>query len=272
MELEMHSPTFSPMRTGPTLKRSRSPSPTLSDRPAKRAALALVGHLQLPPRPAPVTAPDIHAPQESGCTQRSPEDLVSQTRLANLRLDSPGLNAGDFQLPTEQASADECMEADTQLTPMDGDVSMSQEKIPRPSCPSIRISTSASSLATPSASDPSPQPLVLPHVSRPSSLHPLICIQPATPSTPSASSISPSPSSTTQPHSRSPWGTARSVSPAHMYFSASPPGPINSPGHTHPSPTASTNGPRKVLRFSMGPRADCEKCRQGLKGHSVHLD
>ncbi|KAJ8078694.1 hypothetical protein PM082_012977 [Marasmius tenuissimus] len=25
-------------------------------------------------------------------------------------------------------------------------------------------------------------------------------------------------------------------------------------------------------KFTMGPRADCEKCRLGVKGHSVHLD
>jgi len=30
--------------------------------------------------------------------------------------------------------------------------------------------------------------------------------------------------------------------------------------------------PRKQPRFTMGPRADCEKCRLGVKGHFVHLD
>lgn len=28
----------------------------------------------------------------------------------------------------------------------------------------------------------------------------------------------------------------------------------------------------KRQRFAMGPRADCEKCRLGIKGHFVHLD
>jgi hypothetical protein len=30
--------------------------------------------------------------------------------------------------------------------------------------------------------------------------------------------------------------------------------------------------PPKRPRFMMGPRADCEKCRMGVKGHLVHLD
>ncbi|KIK59829.1 hypothetical protein GYMLUDRAFT_245036 [Collybiopsis luxurians FD-317 M1] len=29
---------------------------------------------------------------------------------------------------------------------------------------------------------------------------------------------------------------------------------------------------RRNRGFAMGPRADCEKCRMGVKGHSVHLD
>jgi hypothetical protein len=29
---------------------------------------------------------------------------------------------------------------------------------------------------------------------------------------------------------------------------------------------------RKPLRFMMGPRVDCEKCRLGVKGHFVHLE
>lgn len=28
--------------------------------------------------------------------------------------------------------------------------------------------------------------------------------------------------------------------------------------------------PRRQQRFTMGPRADCEKCRLGIKGHWVH--
>jgi len=28
--------------------------------------------------------------------------------------------------------------------------------------------------------------------------------------------------------------------------------------------------PRRQQRFTMGPRADCEKCRLGVKGHWVH--
>jgi hypothetical protein len=141
-------------------------------------------------------------------------------------------------------------------------------------CPSIRISTSPG-ISTASSVYTTSSPATLSrHVPQASSLHPLICIQPATPTTPSTSSISVSPSSTTQPHSHSPWGPARSISPAPVYGIVS-----NSTGSTpsHSQLNVSTSSTptsnlRRPLRFSMGPRADCEKCRMGVKGHSVHLD
>ncbi|KAL0580263.1 hypothetical protein V5O48_001768 [Marasmius crinis-equi] len=37
------------------------------------------------------------------------------------------------------------------------------------------------------------------------------------------------------------------------------------------SPIAFIGSPLR-RKFTMGPRADCEKCRLGVKGHSVHLD
>ena len=37
-------------------------------------------------------------------------------------------------------------------------------------------------------------------------------------------------------------------------------------------PSLKSTIPRKQPRFTMGPRADCEKCRLGVKGHFVHLD
>ena len=68
-----------------------------------------------------------------------------------------------------------------------------------------------------------------------------------------------------------------------------PPTPINqqsflnysqpdSPSAMNPSMGSSmdisskSTTPRKQPRFTMGPRADCEKCRLGVKGHFVHLD
>ncbi|ESK96902.1 hypothetical protein Moror_6480 [Moniliophthora roreri MCA 2997] len=38
------------------------------------------------------------------------------------------------------------------------------------------------------------------------------------------------------------------------------------------SPVTAVSSPSRRQRFTMGPRADCEKCRLGVKGHSVHLD
>ncbi|KAF9264757.1 hypothetical protein L218DRAFT_957957 [Marasmius fiardii PR-910] len=37
------------------------------------------------------------------------------------------------------------------------------------------------------------------------------------------------------------------------------------------SPVLFSSSPLR-RKFTMGPRADCEKCRLGVKGHSVHLD
>jgi len=43
-------------------------------------------------------------------------------------------------------------------------------------------------------------------------------------------------------------------------------------GHTRPMPGPDAPTHSKRQRFTMGPRADCEKCRLGIKGHSVHFD
>lgn len=37
------------------------------------------------------------------------------------------------------------------------------------------------------------------------------------------------------------------------------------------SPVSPRAGMRTRQKFSMGPRSDCEKCRMGVKGHSVHF-
>lgn len=39
-----------------------------------------------------------------------------------------------------------------------------------------------------------------------------------------------------------------------------------------PSPTAASGGGGRKQRFTMGPRADCEKCRAGVRGHWMHFD
>ncbi|KAJ6547417.1 hypothetical protein B0H19DRAFT_1165520 [Mycena capillaripes] len=41
---------------------------------------------------------------------------------------------------------------------------------------------------------------------------------------------------------------------------------------TRPSTPVHDSSASKKQRFMMGPRADCEKCRLGVKGHWVHLD
>ncbi|THU92171.1 hypothetical protein K435DRAFT_780340 [Dendrothele bispora CBS 962.96] len=46
----------------------------------------------------------------------------------------------------------------------------------------------------------------------------------------------------------------------------------DSPMSVNSSPISSLSSPSRRHRFTMGPRADCQKCRMGVKGHSVHLD
>ncbi|KAI0060791.1 hypothetical protein BV25DRAFT_1827332 [Artomyces pyxidatus] len=82
------------------------------------------------------------------------------------------------------------------------------------------------------------------------------------------------------PQLHHPFPNAPAHVPAIHISSAPAPAP---PALQHPSafmlsapvPVAATpplsEAPRRP-RFTMGPRADCEKCRLGVKGHSVHFD
>lgn len=59
----------------------------------------------------------------------------------------------------------------------------------------------------------------------------------------------------------------------HVYTAT--PSPV-SMHHPSPSPTASVSpssaGGMRRPRFTMGPRADCEKCRLGVRGHWMHFE
>lgn len=44
------------------------------------------------------------------------------------------------------------------------------------------------------------------------------------------------------------------------------------PSPVHRDPSASLPASVRRQRFTMGPRADCEKCRMGVKGHWMHVD
>lgn len=60
-----------------------------------------------------------------------------------------------------------------------------------------------------------------------------------------------------------------------IHVHAATPSPV-SMHHPTPSPTSSISpssaGCMRKQRFTMGPRADCEKCRAGIRGHWVHFD
>jgi hypothetical protein len=81
-------------------------------------------------------------------------------------------------------------------------------------------------------------------------------------------------------------GTDPSMSPSTNRLPQNPLEQLGAQACLHtPSVSASNSGmstptyvtPPKLVsqkkpRFMMGPRADCEKCRMGIKGHLVHLD
>ncbi|KAI0317855.1 hypothetical protein OF83DRAFT_92710 [Amylostereum chailletii] len=50
--------------------------------------------------------------------------------------------------------------------------------------------------------------------------------------------------------------------------SATPTPPLHTAAYT----SSPLQGPDRKPRVTMGPRADCEKCRLGVKGHWMHFD
>lgn len=82
-------------------------------------------------------------------------------------------------------------------------------------------------------------------------LYPSINIVPATPATP-VRHQNPF-GSMSKPSSPSSPSMTMCISPGQSY------------AHVPMSPT-------RRQRFTMGPRADCEKCRLGIKGHWMHID
>ena len=277
-----------PYRTRSATKRARSPSsPTHYDRPAvrhlgvhqllaltcpdaywysqKRAASGYDTSVSIPPMPLP-----------SVSRSRS-EDWVAQTR--GLRLESPTLVCSGFNTPVSQPEGvriDEemvyepmvCLFPDTSAFGLssraessqrtdDLSMPMLQTMSASPQIPQSQYLCPPENQYTPSTTPPQyPSPSLLEI--------PLIQIQNATPSP-----VQPFPQASFE-------RTPSSPQPSDHLYRASDQAPAASAyasqredaqGFQYLSSTA----PRK-MRFTMGPRADCELCRNRVKGHYMHFD
>ncbi|KAF9466353.1 hypothetical protein BDZ94DRAFT_1319611 [Collybia nuda] len=245
MEVDLHnSPSFRTIRS----KRPRSPEGSPLERPPKRLSLAIISGDAVTIA-SPMSALGhryINGPWSSPSSSRHPsEDWVRQAD--ELSIDSPVIPVADpfLGVAVEKQQQDEDMN-------MEHDEVVRVDHERRPELPLIQTTEYAQVSYAQAAfmrrqhenqrfSDPTP----------PSSSMtpggPMVNILPPTPVPP------PPPYQNVEPVPRS----SSSV--------------LNSP-MAITSPIASyinMNSPRKQ-RFTMGPRADCEKCRLGVKGHSVH--
>ncbi|KAJ7470618.1 hypothetical protein FB451DRAFT_1254312 [Mycena latifolia] len=242
LEVEMQSPSFRTTRSV-SAKRARSPD-SPSERPAKRLSLAIGGSL----------ASSEHAFQYLGSrssantSRHSSEDWVQQA--GGLSIDSPLFPSMNPAVP-ELASGDEGMLVDA------------EEDVPgisrRPYLPPLRTQSDA---------------FMQPGFSSVSGSHVHMEEQPLNP--PSGSNYN---TSETTPPAGSLFLPAINILPAtpDLLSRTRPSTPVRDLNSTamNISPTTSyavLGSPSSKKRFMMGPRANCEKCRMGVKGHWVHLD
>ncbi|KAJ6496540.1 hypothetical protein C8R47DRAFT_1114483 [Mycena vitilis] len=236
LEVEMQSPSFRTTRSV-SAKRARSPD-SPSERPSKRLSLASGGR-------SSENAYHYLSAQSSASTSRhSSEDWVQQA--GGLTIDSPLFPSKSASVPEFASAVDD----EGMLVDADEDLS-----IRRPYLPPLQTESGALPGFS-SASDPrQPQGQQLDLSSGScynasgatltggSLFPPAINILPATPDLLSRTRPS------TPVHESS---SAMNISPTTSY--------------------AILGSPSTKRRFMMGPRANCEKCRLGVKGHSVHLD
>ncbi|KIP04805.1 hypothetical protein PHLGIDRAFT_180855 [Phlebiopsis gigantea 11061_1 CR5-6] len=251
MDTDMRSPTFRTPRSG-KVKRPRSPpSPNPYERPNKRISL---GGIPASPFPQTLPSPLVSAPPAVRDRQVS-EDWVTRTRT--LSIDNINASEGqEVRLPPvvelSSANQDENMN-------MDHDESMTFSQTLHPATqsslpahdgfasypPSLSMSNSLSSTFNTSEASS----LLSQHISSTTSLH---SYQYPSPLASSDSLSVPSP----QTHSSSNF-----------------PSPAQTPAPAFDQmPAPSTRDTSKKPRFTMGPRADCEKCRLGVPGHWAHFD
>ncbi|CCM06032.1 uncharacterized protein FIBRA_08277 [Fibroporia radiculosa] len=217
-------------------KRARSPpSPSMFDRPSKRPSLGGVLGID--------TAIYVPIPRNPSV----PEDWVARTH--GLRIASP-LFKQEPQAPVLETMEEETQRALVRLKPMDqpvSDVAMADVDVPMASCSpprprhGIDVLSEACNSGDPTSHTPSSQHLNLirpPEVSMLDSSRQL----------------------------------RRNLQIPVIQVQGATPSPVSElaslRSHENEVPVS---GSRRQ-KFTMGPRADCEKCQMGVKGHWMHFD
>lgn len=250
MEVDTHSPS---RIFNYSLKRQRSPESPSQERQAKRPTLALEdGYLNLRAHPSFFSANQ----SLNGHHQPSPEDWVRRT--SDLSIGTP-LSGGPVPSPSGDIGQDVNMALDTDE--------------PAKSCSAVLVSPSPRLQSHPPA-----QQLI---TSQTYNIPPQHLIHlPATSSSSSSSSVVVEPAGAYAQHHISPDAPSnqqemQSGPPQnHELFTTISSGtPIPSPPpHLISQYQGQVSSSGRKQRFTMGPRADCLKCRMGVKGHWMHFD
>ncbi|KAH7910655.1 hypothetical protein BJ138DRAFT_1152437 [Hygrophoropsis aurantiaca] len=280
MEIDMHSPSFrGPRSSSYSMKRARSPDSPSQERQSKRPTLAITN----PSRSYNYgQTPFLSPPHIEGGRQPGAEDWVRQAQ--DLRIESPLIPDGP-PLPVheiEQLRMDENMS-------LDSDIAMSTWKDhSHTHSPPTTLGQSSSRSHMPQVSTiPPSQVNPLQTIYRPQLPH----LHSAPPEAPVQSPLNlfPSPSashshtSITNPSIFVLPATPSDISPSHPLpyhqdqpdvqgQSVSIPPESTSSGTQVPSNFTCVSASNRKQRFTMGPRADCLKCKMSVKGHWAHLD
>ncbi|OSC97623.1 hypothetical protein PYCCODRAFT_1471672 [Trametes coccinea BRFM310] len=283
MEVDMQPIALRATRSA--TKRARSPSsPTQYDRPSKRMVSS--GHdtsvpIAFPPFQTSAATNSLSNTAVARLRNAS-QDWVSQTQ--SMRLESPASEQSGFSTPITDEGGDVRIDEVMADDPMPADENSMSVSPPRHSHLSGRGGSPPSpqylhppdlAYTSPKATM-TPQPYTRAQVQNTSRLQiPAIQIQAATPSPvqmfPRAPLDSPSLSSSVSVSSSS-------SAPAFNFEDMSMASPSSTASRAlelsaqQQQQAPSTAAAAKRQRFTMGPRADCELCRQRVKGHYMHFD
>ncbi|KAJ4000061.1 hypothetical protein F5050DRAFT_1804418 [Lentinula boryana] len=255
MEVDMQSPASSLRPAYAPTKRARSPDETNSpSRPSVTAILSPLplyfAHFSLLKKRLTLATDDEHhstypiylrSSSSAGSSRQPSEDWVQQA--GSLTIDSPLCTAATATPPFEDHSmtTDQAMQNPSSTAPL-------PTIYGRPQLPPLQTSFSRPSDVRPNYAtvvQPSPQVAIAINAHH-QHLAPSINVLPPTPDVNFPMVFS---------------SATRSSTP----MNDSPMSISNSPS------SSSILSPSRKHRFAMGPRVDCEKCRQGVKGHYIHI-
>jgi len=245
----MQSPSFRTTRSV-SAKRARSPD-SPSERPAKRLSLAIGG-------PLSTVENTFHyfgaggARSSASTSRHSSEDSWVQ-QAGGLSIESPLIPSTSTTVPEVASPVDEGMLVDAEedlvtisRRPYLPPLRTQPDTLMQTGFPSVPPIHAQQPMNHPSGSSYNTTNETTPPTGSVSLFLPAINILPATPDLLSRTRPS------TPVHADRDNSSAMSISPTNSY--------------------AVLGSPASKKRFMMGPRANCEKCRLGVKGHWVHLD